>query len=280
MAGAEHNFGKIIVTALISYVATNADDLIVLMNFYTEAATGNSNLKVRHIVLGQYIGFFILLLISLIGYAVAFVLPTEVLGFLGFVPIFLGIRELIKLMISLYRHRHGTIDDILPSEPVSTVQLQMVRYHREIDGEVAFEIKKASEQPVQIMEPVILSTLGRIKVQSLKYLNLVLTIETLKVISITVANSADNIAIYTPLFAQASRWQIVLYIFIFLLMVLVWLVLAYYFINYQPVLSLAQRYARYIVPIVFIGIGIYIVVSSDCFPWLVKAIQTRNFHNG
>ncbi|CAF0837306.1 unnamed protein product [Rotaria sordida] len=254
---------KLIVTALISYIVTNADDLIILMNFFTEASIGNSNMKVRHIFLGQYLGFFIVLLISLIGYFISFVLSIEMLGFLGFVPIYLGLRELIKFLIDWYRNRHGTIDDILPSDPIVTVQLEIVQDQQ--------EIKENNQRN--------LSKIDRIKLNLFKCFNHIFTVETLKVTSITVANSGDNIAIYTPLFAQAYRWQIIVYIIIFLLMVFIWLIISYYFINYQPILNLAQKYARYIVPIVFIAIGIYIIITSDCFPWLIKAIQTRNFQN-
>jgi len=262
------NVGKLIVTALISYVATNADDLIVLMNFFTEASMENSKLKVRHIFIGQYIGFFILLAISLVGYLVSFILPIEMLGFLGFVPILIGVKHLIELIIELYKNRHGTIDDILPVEPISTVELVMVRYRKD---SITYELKKQDEQ--QQLETVV----NRQGFQCLRH---IITLETLKVISITVANSGDNIAIYTPLFAQAYQWEIAVYIIIYLVMVFVWLVFSYYFINYRPVLDLAQKYARYIVPVVFIGIGIYIIVSSECFPWLIEAIKTKNFKNG
>jgi len=140
------NIGKLIVTALISYVATNADDLIILMNFFTEVSIGNSNMKVRHVFIGQYLGFFILLLISLIGYLISFVLPVEMLGFLGFLPIFVGIKNFIEIIFELYNQRHGTIDNILPTDPISTVQLEMIRYRKDFDGEIIYELKKREEK--------------------------------------------------------------------------------------------------------------------------------------
>ena len=107
-----------------------------------------------------------------------------------------------------------------------------------------------------------------------------MVIQTLKIISITIANSGDNVAIYTPLFAQAYQWQIAVYISIYLVMLSVWLVFSYYFINFRPILNLAQKFARFIVPIVFVAIGIYILITSDCFLWLQRAITTKNFRNG
>lgn len=265
------DIGKLILTALISFIATNADDLIILMNFFTEVSMKNSKMKVHHVFIGQYLGFFILLLISLIGYLISFVLPVEMLGFLGFFPIFLGIKNFIEILIEFYNKRHGTIDDILPMEPISTVQLEMIRCYKNNDDEIVYELKKQEENS---------STILQSKSKFFQCLSHIFSMETLKVIGITVANSGDNIAIYTPLFAQAYQWQIIIYIIIFLLMVFIWIIISYYFINYRPILDLAQKYARYIVPIVFIGIGIYIIVTSECFPWLIQAIKTKNFKNG
>ncbi|CAF1462017.1 unnamed protein product [Adineta ricciae] len=268
----EKNVGKLVLTALISYVATNADDLIILMNFFTEISLGNSSMKVHHVFIGQYFGFFILLIISLTGYLISFVLPIEMLGFLGFLPIFIGLKNILDLIIEFYKKRkHGTIDDIIPTDsPVSTIQLEMIRCRNDVDGSIRFEIKKQTDE----QKPATNSN------RIFSILNHLFSLETLKVTSITLANSADNISIYTPLFAQAYQWQIIVYIIIFLVMVFVWLMISYYFINSPPILSLAQKCARYLVPIVFLGIGIYIVVSSECFLWLFQAIRTKNFQKG
>lgn len=273
MSQIETNVGKLIVSALISYAATNIDDLVLLMNFFTEAAIGNSPMKVRNIFLGQYLGFLILLSFSLIGYFVSFVLPIEMLGFLGFVPIILGLKEIVRWLIEFYRNRHGKIDEILPTEPISTVQLESIRYQNQSNDEVVFRIEKEKSTNDEPDEK-------RPKGKFVKFLESFFSPETLKVLMITLANSADNIAIYTALFSQAARWQIVVYIVIFLLMLFVWLVASFYFINFPPILSLAEKIAPYLVPVVFLGIGLYIVISSNCFHWLIEAIRTKNFHNG
>jgi cadmium resistance protein CadD (predicted permease) len=68
MSKEKKNVGELIGTALISFIATNADDLVVLMNFFTEASLSNSSLKARHVFIGQYSGFIIVLGFSFIGY--------------------------------------------------------------------------------------------------------------------------------------------------------------------------------------------------------------------
>ncbi|CAF1274551.1 unnamed protein product [Adineta steineri] len=247
------SLGEFLGTAFITFIVTNIDDIIVLMSFFTEAATQNSGIKIYDIFFGQYLGFSILLALSLIGYATSYILPVQMLGFLGFLPIILG----IKGIINLFRN----------DDDISTSELESIRCEDRTDGDYTSESTRRQSQDKNI------GTTSKIR-------NYDFNIQTLKVAGVTIANGIDNIAIYTPLFAQASKWQIIGYIGIFLLMVFIWLIISYCFISYKPILSIAQKYARYIIPIVFIGIGIYILIVSGCFPWLERAIETKNFKNG
>ncbi|CAF0870864.1 unnamed protein product [Adineta ricciae] len=274
----EKNVGEFIGTAFVSYLATNIDDLVILMNFFTEASLSNSSLKIQHIFLGQYLGFLLLLGISLIGYGISYALPVEMLGFLGFIPIVLGLKSLIEIIRELYKKSDENLDDILPNDDISTIELETIRYRRDTNEEISSEIINQSSEFPSIVNPS--SRKSHWKKQLLNIFSFCFNIQTLKIASITIANSGDNVAIYTPLFAQASTWQIVVYMAIFLVMVFVWLMFSYLFINFRPILSIAQEYAEYLVPIVFIGIGIYIIITSDCFPWLDRAIRTKNFQNG
>lgn len=278
----EKSAGEFVGTAFVSYIATNADDLVILMNFFTEATISNSSVKARHVFIGQYLGFFILLGVSLIGYGISYAVPVEMLGFLGFLPIILGIKGSIEIIKEILRKSQIHIDAIVPNDGVSTIELETVRYRNDIDGEIVSEytIRQIQETRAASPPPPPSPAARRFQRRVLLLLSHCINIQTLKVASITLANSADNIAIYTPLFAQASRWQIGAYIGIFLVMLLVWLLFSYFFINFRPILSVAQKYAHYIVPVVFIGIGVYIVVSSDCFLWLKRAIETKSFKDG
>jgi cadmium resistance protein CadD (predicted permease) len=75
-----------------AFVATNIDDIFVLMIFFSSLAY-----SVRQIVLGQYIGIGLLIAISGIGSLIVFVVPTYVIGLMGIVPIAIGIKHLIEV---------------------------------------------------------------------------------------------------------------------------------------------------------------------------------------
>lgn len=80
----------IFLTAVISFIGTNLDDLLVLMFLY--AQTGGKNEK-RAILMGRYLGFGVILGISLLGAFGLSLVSDRFLGLLGILPIVLGIRE-------------------------------------------------------------------------------------------------------------------------------------------------------------------------------------------
>ncbi|KAF2221523.1 hypothetical protein BDZ85DRAFT_265531 [Elsinoe ampelina] len=84
------DFGKAIGVACSTFAVTNIDDLFVLATFFAEAATNKAMTPLK-ITLGQCLGFTIIVGISMIGFAVALVLPTEPIGFLGLLPLLLGV---------------------------------------------------------------------------------------------------------------------------------------------------------------------------------------------
>ena len=80
---------KAISTGSITFAATNIDDIFVLMLFFSQSAAIYPR---RAIVAGQYLGFTALVLISLLGFVAGSVVPRPFIGFLGLVPVFLGVR--------------------------------------------------------------------------------------------------------------------------------------------------------------------------------------------
>lgn len=84
---------ELLLTAIISFAATNIDDIVILVLFFAE--TGHA-FRPRHVVLGQYLGVIVLILVSLVGFLGSFVLPTEWLGLLGLAPIGIGLHRLIN----------------------------------------------------------------------------------------------------------------------------------------------------------------------------------------
>jgi cadmium resistance protein CadD (predicted permease) len=82
-----------VLTAIAAFAATNFDDIIVLMVFF---ANVNANLRRRHIVVGQYLGFTALLLLSLPGLLGGWLVPEQWLALLGLLPIGFGVAQLLQ----------------------------------------------------------------------------------------------------------------------------------------------------------------------------------------
>ncbi|WP_408648875.1 cadmium resistance transporter [Tumidithrix elongata] len=84
---------KVIVAAVTAFVATNIDDIIILMIFYSQVSP---TFRSKHIIIGQYLGFSALILLSLPGFFGGFVISRIWIGLLGFVPIAIGIHTLVS----------------------------------------------------------------------------------------------------------------------------------------------------------------------------------------
>lgn len=93
---------------------------------------------------------------------------------------------------------------------------------------------------------------------------------TLSVASITIANGADNIGIYIPLFVNLSVTNLVLTIAIFLALVFVWVKTAGYLAQHPRLKHALARYNHVLFPSILIGLGIYILIESDTYTLLLK----------
>lgn len=82
-------------SGVAAFAATNIDDLFLLMLYFSRA--NNDPRREREIILGQYLGFSVLVFISVLGYLGSLLFPRQYVGLLGFLPIVLGIRELLEL---------------------------------------------------------------------------------------------------------------------------------------------------------------------------------------
>jgi len=79
---------------------------------------------------------------------------------------------------------------------------------------------------------------------------------------VALANGADNIGIYIPIFARYSFGQLIAVIAIFTVMMALWCLLAEWLTRFPIVKAPLQKYKHYIVPAVFIGLGLYILLIS------------------
>jgi cadmium resistance transport/sequestration family protein len=202
-------FFSAVLTGLTSFAATNIDDIVVLMMFFSQIHPQvSSGLRGRHIVIGQYLGFAALILASLPGYLGGLVLPKPWIGLLGLLPIMIGIKQ--------WRYGQDTV-------PVQTV-------------------KSRQQNWLGFLHPY-----------------------TAQVALVTLANGGDNIGIYVPLFASSTLPQLLVILGMFLLLIAVWCGIAYTLAQHPQVAPLLSRHAHRIVPIVLIGLGLYILVESGSY---------------
>lgn len=211
--------GNALLTACSTFAITNIDDLFILVTFFAEATTGKT-LTPLTIVAGQYVGFSIVLAISMIGFGIAVVLPTEPIGFLGLLPILLGFWGLLDLLVRT----------------------------EEEDDEV--EVGVGGWRAIS------------------------------KVAAVTVVNGGDNMGTYIPLFAQASKGDVAIYLVAYYVLLGVWCAVAWLVMQQKDVLRLAEKYASYVVPVLYMGLGVLIMVKSKCYPWLGGRIDAETEVSG
>ncbi|MBD2307407.1 cadmium resistance transporter [Chroococcidiopsis sp. FACHB-1243] len=84
--------GMAFAEGLIAFIATNIDDIIVLLLFFSQI---NADFRRRHIVIGQYLGFTTIVLASLPGFFGGLIVPREWIGLLGLLPITIGVKQLV-----------------------------------------------------------------------------------------------------------------------------------------------------------------------------------------
>lgn len=77
---------------IIAFLATNIDDIIILLLFFSQV---DVKFRSRHILIGQYLGFTVIIIASLPGFFGGLVVPREWIGLLGLLPIAIGIKQLL-----------------------------------------------------------------------------------------------------------------------------------------------------------------------------------------
>jgi cadmium resistance protein CadD (predicted permease) len=84
---------EIILTTLTAFVATNVDDLFLLMIFFSQRSP---SFRTTHIVLGQYLGFGALVGLSALGAVAGVFIPAAWIGLLGFLPLFIAVKKFLQ----------------------------------------------------------------------------------------------------------------------------------------------------------------------------------------
>lgn len=214
--------GNTIAKACSTFALTNIDDLFVLVTFFALAAAGKTT--PLNITIGQYLGFTVIIAVSMIGFAVAIALPPEPIGFLGWVPMMLGVWGVLGLFFA------------------------------KMQGEDETEETEDDEDDEDGGKGRVFKQIGSVAL-------------------VTLTNGGDNISTYTPLFAQAKGAEVAVYIVTYYILLGTWCLIGFLTMKQKHVLTLAERYARWVIPWLYVGLGVYIVVSSECYPWSVGKVD-------
>ena len=75
------NFIALVGIGISAFIATNIDDIFVLMFFFS-----NSTFEKGQVIAGQYLGIGLLVAISTLGALLSLVIPQYFIGLLGLVP--------------------------------------------------------------------------------------------------------------------------------------------------------------------------------------------------
>jgi cadmium resistance protein CadD (predicted permease) len=184
--------------ALLTFAVTNVDDLLLLALLFS-----NPRYPVRSVVVGQFLGVAFLVGVSLFGLVLGKLAQPQWVGWLGLVPIFIGLRAAWRLR-----------------EPSAA---------------------EASPQPVSVGSTV------------------------LQVAAITIANGADNVSVYVPLFATIPAVVVAMYCGVFAAMVGVWCLVSYFLVQHPGLSRVLTRYGHLILPFFLMALGCWILFETKAY---------------
>jgi cadmium resistance protein CadD (predicted permease) len=81
----------------------------------------------------------------------------------------------------------------------------------------------------------------------------------------TVANSGDNISVYTPLFATRSAVEIAVTGLVFAVMTALWCLAGHWLVHHPALGAPIRRYGHRTLPFILIGLGILILSEAGTF---------------
>lgn len=232
---------EVAIAAIASFVATTLDDIIVMMVFFAQVNNPSlsSHLKRRHIVIGQYLGFFSLIIASLPGFFGGLIIEKKWIGILGFIPIVIGIKQLINNL------QHQSDENEIQGV---SVQLNSV-----IDDDTNQTSPKIGERSLMSLFAIMISP------------------QTYKVATVAFANGGDNIGIYVPLFASSNIIELVMTLGIFFVMLGMWIYIANQLSQHPAIAPILSRRGHQIIPFVLIALGIFILTESETYKLIFPA---------
>lgn len=195
-----------IVTSIILYSGTAVDLLIILMLFF---AKRKSRKDIINIYLGQFLGSVSLIFISLLfAFVLNYIPSKEILGLLGLIPIFLGLKVLLL----------GDSD----GEAIAK------------DG-----LRKDNKNLIFLVAMITFASCG-----------------------------ADNIGVFVPYFTTLNLANLIVTLLTFLVMIYLLVFSAQKLAQVPSVGETLEKYSRWFIAVVYLGLGMYILIENNSFDML------------
>ncbi|MGC4386830.1 CadD family cadmium resistance transporter, partial [Streptococcus suis] len=192
-----------VVTSIILYSGTAVDLLIILMLFF---AKRKSRKDIINIYLGQFLGSVSLILLSLLfAFVLNYIPSKEILGLLGLIPIFLGLKVLLL----------GDSD----GEAIAK------------DG-----LRKDNKNLIFLVAMITFASCG-----------------------------ADNIGVFVPYFTTLNLANLIVTLLTFLVMIYLLVFSAQKLAQVPSVGETLEKYSRWFIAVVYLGLGIYILIENNSF---------------
>ena len=192
-----------IVTSIILYSGTAVDLLIILMLFF---AKRKSRKDIINIYLGQFLGSVSLIFLSLLfAFVLNYIPSKEILGLLGLIPIFLGLKVLLL----------GDSD----GEAIAK------------DG-----LRKDNKNLIFLVAMITFASCG-----------------------------ADNIGVFVPYFTTLNLANLIVTLLTFLVMIYLLVFSAQKLAQVPSVGETLEKYSRWFIAVVYLGLGMYILIENNSF---------------
>ena len=197
---------QIIVTSIILYSGTAVDLLIILMLFF---AKRKSRKDIINIYLGQFLGSVSLIFLSLLfAFVLNYIPSKEILGLLGLIPIFLGLKVL---------------------------------FLGDSDGEAIAKdgLRKDNKNLIFLVAMITFASCG-----------------------------ADNIGVFVPYFITLNLANLIVTLLTFLVMIYLLVFSAQKLAQVPSVGETLEKYSRWFIAVVYLGLGMYILIENNSFDML------------
>lgn len=192
-----------VVTSIILYSGTAVDLLIILMLFF---AKRKSRKDIINIYLGQFLGSVSLIFLSLLfAFVLNYIPSKEILGLLGLIPIFLGLKVLLL----------GDSD----GEAIAK------------DG-----LRKDNKNLIFLVAMITFASCG-----------------------------ADNIGVFVPYFTTLNLANLIVTLLTFLVMIYLLVFSAQKLAQVPSVGETLEKYSRWFIAVVYLGLGMYILIENNSF---------------